>query len=404
MKPIAHADLVALLRPHDPPCVSLHVAVDARDGGGPAAVKLANLARSIRPQVESWPVGAPAPGASAPGAPAETLRVLDEMVHRLSEQPWEPADGAWRAPTRGLALFASPTFSALHRLTSGPADFTAVESAFHARPVLEQHACDMQFHLLAIHKEEVRLFEGCAERLDALPLGDIPATLEQAVGRAWDDSQQGRGFHGSPAAGKGRGTPQAAGVHFHGFGGSDRDEEKERARFLLRIGHGLPRGIGDVGAPPLVVMTTDKMLGSFKKLHPNVQIAEGGIALDPAAKTTEELHARAWAALEPVRARRIATALESIEASIPRARASKDLVTIAQAAVNGRVGVLVLAQGKRDAGRLDEATGDLRLDGPGHDGADVLEQIAAAVLLNRGDVLVAPPEKLRSHAGAIFRY
>ena len=398
MKPIAHSDLVALLRPHDPPCVSLHVAVDARDGAGPAAVKLANVARSIRPRVEAWTDGGGA------GAVEATLRSLDDMVERVSEHPWEPADGAWRAPTRGLALFASPTFSALHRLTSGPPDFAACEAAFHARPVLEQHACDLHFHLLAIHKENVRLFEGCAERLDALPLGDIPGTLEQAVGRAWDDSQQGRGFHGSPASGKGRGAPQAQGVHFHGFGGSDRDEEKERARFLLRVGHGLPRGMGDVGSPPLMVMAVDKILGSFRKLHPNVQIAEGGLAVDPKAMTAEELHARAWAALEPVRARRIAAAIESIEASIPRARASKDLVAIAKAAVSGRIAVLTLAQGKRDAGRLDEATGDLSLDGPGRDGADVLEQLAAAVLLHRGEVLVAPPELLRSHAGAIFRY
>lgn len=400
MKPITHADLMALLRPHDPPCVSLHVPVDGREGAGPASVKIANAVRAVKPRVHAWAGSDDRRRAAA----ARSEALLDDVATRLSEQPWEARDGAWTAPTRGLAIFVSPAYSVVHRLLEPPAESAACDEGFHARPVLDQHASDLHFHLLTIHRDQVRLFDGSAERLDDLPLGDIPANMQQAVGADWDDSHRGTSFHGAPAPGKERGNAQAQGVHPHGFAGGDRDEEKDAARFLLRIGHGLRRGFGDVNGAPLLVMAVDKTLGAFKKLHPNVNLAEGGVAFDPRGRSVEELHARAWEALEPVRARRIAAALEAIEAGIPRQRASKDLVAIAQAAVTGRIATLVLAHGKRDAGRLDPATGDLSLDGPGHHGPDVLEQIAAAVLLSRGEVLAAPAEKLHSHAGAIYRY
>lgn len=364
MKPVSHSDLVALLRPHDPPCISLHVPMDARDGAAAAAVKLANAVRSVRPRLDAL---------DGP-ARAEAGRRLDEMVGRLAEAPWEPSDGAWRAATRGVALFVSPTFSAMHRLAGPPAELSACDAHFHARPVLEQHSADLQYHLLTIHRDEVRLFAGCAERLDALPTGDIPVTQEQAVGVVDEDARGGR------------------------------DEEKDRSRFLMRIGHALPRGIGDAGSPPLVVMAVEKNLGTFRKLHPNIHVAEGGLAVDPRGRTSQDLHSRSWDALQPLREGRVAAAIESIDAALPRARASKDLAVVAKAAVAGRVATLLLAVGRRDAGRLDESTGELRLDGPGHDGPDVLEQVAAAVLLNRGEVLLAPPELLHSHAAALFRY
>lgn len=399
MKPITHSDLLALLRPHDAPCVSLHVAIDGREGSGPAATKLANAVRAARPGLQGWAEGS----AERMALASDTGSRLDFLATRLAEDPWESRDGAFMAPTRGLALFVSPGFSALHRLVTAPQELAACDAAFHAMPVLEQHAADLSFHLLTIHRDQVRLFEGSAERLDDLPLGDIPASLLDATGRVFDDSQQGRSFHGSPASGT-RGNAQATGSHSHGYGGSDRDDEKDVTRFLLRIGHGLRKGVGEANGTPLLVMAIDKKLGAFRKLHPNVHLAEGGVALDPGGRSVEELHARAWAALEPVRERRLAGTLEGIEASLPRQRASKDLVAIAQAAVSGRVATLVLARGKRDAGHLDLVTGDLHLDGPGHQGPDVLEQIAASVLLHRGDVLFASPESLHSHAGAIFRY
>ncbi len=403
MKPVSHAVLVGLVRQHDAPCLTLQVPLEPHDGVASAGTRLANAARSAKAALETW---------SAEG-PDRELRagvvagLMEDLIERIAAAPFDAPDAGWQAPTRGVAVFVTPNFSAVQRLPDPPPEIVACSDAFAVRALLQQATEDLEFQVLAVHREEVRLFEGSQVHLTPLPLGDIPASLALAVGTVFDDSQIGRGFHGAPASGKGRGNAAAAGVHFHGYSDPENEDTKDVTRFLQRVGQGLPRGTGTPSGIPLVLVTLDKKLGLFRKLHPSIHLA-AGVGWDPKGRPEAEIHQRAWEALGDLRAKRVADAIEAVEANLPRGRSCTELSAIGRAAAEGRVATLLLARDRTVSGRFDATTGDVSLDGLAHagpDAHDVLDRLAAATLLHRGEVMVVSADRLgSSHAAAVLRY
>jgi hypothetical protein len=86
---------------------------------------------------------------------------------------------------------------------------------------------------------------------------------------------------------------------------------------------------------------------------------------------------------------------------------SADLSDVARAAVQGRVGTLLLEDGRIVAGRLDRTSGAIQCDNlasPEID--DMLDDLAEVVLATGGSVVVVPAERMPTASGlaAIYRY
>lgn len=111
--------------------------------------------------------------------------------------------------------------------------------------------------------------------------------------------------------------------------------------------------------------------------------------------------------VEPVfaaaRGARVTRLVGDLSAALPHGRGCGNLVTIAEAAVGGRVETLLIEAGRVVRGAIDRPTGSIRFDGRG---ADLVTVVAEIVLEHGGDVLEVPRGVLPtlSGVGAICRY
>ena len=119
------------------------------------------------------------------------------------------------------------------------------------------------------------------------------------------------------------------------------------------------------------------------------------------------LRQRAWHAIEPSYLGRLAALKEEFSAAQPRDLASDDLVTVAKAAVMGRVATVLIDAEREVPGRIDTSTGRVdfakRAD-PEVD--DTLDDLAELVLHAGGRVVVVPAARMPSTTGvaAIYRF
>jgi hypothetical protein len=89
-------------------------------------------------------------------------------------------------------------------------------------------------------------------------------------------------------------------------------------------------------------------------------------------------------------------------------RSSDDLEIVAAAAVEGRVRRLLIARGRSVRGAFDRTTGEVKKRAARENafGDDVLDDLAGAVLVRGGDVLVVEKDRMptRSPVAAVMRW
>ena len=120
----------------------------------------------------------------------------------------------------------------------------------------------------------------------------------------------------------------------------------------------------------------------------------------------EELRAEAWGIFEPLRANRISQALDAFGASRARDLGASDIAEVAHAAVQGRVGRLLLEADRQVWGQLDRTTGGVVFAGePGTAlAADVLDDLAEVVLAFGGEVLLVAKTSMPVTTGVAATY
>jgi hypothetical protein len=396
MRPFDRAQLADLLARHESPCVTICIPTHGRPPESTQdATRFANAVRDARAQVEALPEG--------------KALMRDARVERIFAQLDSVATGEiesngvrsfWNVQGRGLAVFAAPGFFAYHRVPLVLREFTQVGDSFDVRQLVPL-LTDMRFHVLALSRDEVKIYEGTRDALVEAPMRGVPAKLEEAVGSAWDDSHQGRTFHGAPDGSKGRSGGIGAGVHFHGYGGSDREIDKDLVRFYRAVDRAVGEGFSRPSSMPLVLAASQEHQGAYRTIARDHELLSEGIVAEPHSLSREQLHRAAWALLEPHRRAQVDRALDLVGAGVTHGRASTDASEIAHAAVQGRVSHLVLGEGKHAWGRIDRGTGAVSFAGQREPGsADVLDDLAEIVLLNGGQVLLAPPDRVPGTTGA----
>jgi hypothetical protein len=156
---------------------------------------------------------------------------------------------------------------------------------------------------------------------------------------------------------------------------------------------------------PLVVVGLDDNLGEFRKLTQNPQVVEEMISGDPGSFSPDKLRERAWKVMEPRYLARLARLTDDYRTALARQLASPDPAAIAPAAMDGRVGLLLVDADKTVPGRIDRGARTVRtdrLENPEVD--DVLDDLAELVLNTGGEVVVVPHDRMPTETGAAAVY
>lgn len=300
----------------------------------------------------------------------------------------------------GMALFISENFRERYLLPRRFSESVTVAGRFRVKPLLPLLTGDGRYFILALSKDEVRLFIGSRYGIVETGLPDgAPVGIEEAL--RYDQPEKQLQYHtGAPEAGGRRGAM------FHGQGAGADDERNNIRRFFQQLDkylspvfskekmHVVPVGVEYL--PPL-----------YRVVDSSGMLLSGSVNTNPGALGPEELHARTWQLVAPLFAEREEAAREKFHALHGTGLAVTDIAEILAAARDGRVEILFAVEeceiwGVFDSGRymIIPTVGDF----PG--AVDLLDLAVAWTLAGNGDVYVRKLEEmpLPADSASILRY
>lgn len=402
MTPFDRHELSALMASHDGPCVTITMPLHGRPPGSQQdPILYANLVRQVRDILEARP------GGKRDGVLSSILSRLESVGTGVEAQGGANGYSFWNRQGRGLAVFASPDHFAWYQVAIPLREIHVVADSFHVKPLLPLLYDDLRYHVLSVSRDEVKIYEGSAAHIEELDVEGIPKNMWEAVGSEFDDSKQGQSFHGTPSHGKGRGGG-AGGTHFHGYGGSDKHAATDMINFLRELDRCVLERVSQPTRRPLILCALDTHHPVFRQVSHNPFLVPEGIRHSPKGLSAEQIREQAWAIFEPLRDARIDQALDACGAATARGLGANDLAEVANAAVQARVGRLLIEDQRRVWGSLDRTTGAVAYDAePGGDNAaDILDDLAEVVLAFGGEVLLVPKDRMPTSSGvaATFRF
>lgn len=311
----------------------------------------------------------------------------------------------WRHRTEALAVFASPSQFRVYNLQRPVDELVVVAERFHTKPLLRILQSADRFQVLCINREEVQLFEGNRDALDAVELENVPRTLEEALGSETTEAHQTVASYGD-GAGAPR-APHGEPAMYHGQGGRKNERQTDRERFFREVDRAILEHHSRPSGLPLILAALPEHHAPFHDASHNPFLLEDGIECDPGSLSEDELRTEAWRAMKPHYEQRLAKRTEDYRTARAQMSASDDLSDIAAAAVDGRVGVAMIEAGRVVPGRIDRSNGRIEqgeLADPQVN--DLLDELAQLILTRKGEVIIVPSEKMPTESGvaAVYRF
>jgi hypothetical protein len=346
------------------------------------------------------------------------LSEADERLRRRGREPeaidrmLEPArqllnrKSFWLHQEEGLALFLSPRAMREYRCPLTFGELCIVGERYHLKPLLPLLIRDIEFRILALSLNKVRLFVASRHAIEEVALGEIPGRLTEALGSETDEhSLQ---YHtGAPYQ-----SAAPASALYHGQGGGEDDRTDEALRFLRAVDHGLARRFGDRGVP-LVLAGTRENVSRFRRVSDYPRLVAGEVAGNHDESEPHRLLEQAWPLIAPGLQSARQAAEDRWRQLQGTGKTSYDPQEIVREARNGRVDTLFVACDRQVWQRQAASGGEVAPGGEEDAGGDVhrgdqdlLELVARECLAQGATVYALPSDELPDDrpAAAIYRY
>lgn len=345
--------------------------------------------------------------------PGRLKRAVQEATQILAEKGVGPADianllggietigaGLEIEPEHlGLVILRSPDVSR-HFLTHEPLqESVRVGEHFYIKPLLSLREADRNFFILALSQKNIRFFRCDRHDAQEVPLPkSVPKSLEEAMQTRQPDHMLDNRSTAGPSAGSMKGVM---------FGTStDRDAKDEYLwHFFRSVDKGVYQILKDQQVP-LVVAGVEYEVSIYRQVNSYQHLVEDAVYGAPDGMKDEELHKRAFEAVQKAFDKQKESTLAEFE-RLGTLRASTDLREIVKAAFDGRVNELFLARGIERPGVFIERTRKVQLHTqPKPDHVDLINLAAVHTLRNGGQAFLLRPERMphRKEMAAFLRY
>jgi hypothetical protein len=225
------------------------------------------------------------------------------------------------------------------------------------------------------------------------------------LGKARDDREGAHRAYGPDGA---AGVPgQGAGLTRHGTDVKQDAEDRDTEQFFRAVDVAVLKHFSQPSGQPLILAALPQHHHLFRTVSANPSLMDEAIDVYPDALSRDALRERAWQVMLPRYLRRLAGLVESFGAAASSGRGAGDLRGIAEAAVAGRVEMLMIEADRLLPGRIDATNGAITTADLAHPGVDdVLDDLGEIVLKKRGEVVVVPAERMPTNTGAaaIYRF
>jgi hypothetical protein len=310
--------------------------------------------------------------------PAEAGALLAPAKDLIADEPF------WQTAAEGLAVFCAAGFFRAYRLPIRFRERAVVGRRFIIRPLLSLRGGDGALYILALSRNQVRLFEAREHAMREVELRGVPRSLAEALGT--QETPEMLQFHTASPAGAG-----ARPAIYSGGGTGAEDEKTELLRYCRRVSTALHSHLRGRTAP-LLVAAAAPLPTLFREVSRYPYLLDEEIAGNPEHLTPGELHELGWRIVGPRFAEEQRQAAERFRSLLGTGRASSNLAEVVPAARGGRVDILFVSGDAHDgAGDLDE---------------DLLETAAAFTLRNGGTTYEVASAQVPGGGpvAAVFRY
>jgi len=310
----------------------------------------------------------------------------------------------WQHQSDGLAIFLATDFMRIYRLPSNFDELMVIADNFQITPLLPLLVENGQFYILALSQNEIRLFLGTRDTVNAIDLPDVPTSMQEAL--SMDDPEKHLDFH------TGTKNPSTSGgrpAMFHGQGVQADEQDKENIlRYFQLVDKGLSNLLSGITIP-MVLAGVDYLLPIYHQANTYPNLLDNGLEGNPEGLDAKMLHKSAWELVKPGFIKEQKEALEQFKQLHGQKNklASDDLKTVVKAANFGRVDTLIVPSGVQRWGYYDAQKNKVVLEANAKlENEDLLDFAAAHTLFNSGKVFTVQPENLPGDGdlAAIMRY
>jgi hypothetical protein len=375
-KLLTHDFSTALAAHCEPPCLSLYQPTRRHHPGNQQdPLRFRHLVQELEKSLEEK-------------YPADKIRSLLEPFEEL-----ERDHEFWNHTLDGIAVLGAPGFFQVYALQRPVPELAVVADSFHTKPLRRLLQSADRFQVLGLSRHEAKLFEGNRDSLDEIELApDVPRTINEALGEELTEPHQTVASYG--------GTSLGSSMR-HGQGGKKDEVDIDAERFFRAVDQAVLQHHSRPSDLPLLLAALPEYQGIFHQVSKNPFLLDEGIKIHPDALPLDELREQAWQIFEPQYQSRLAKLADEFAFAKSKGLGLDKLQEIAEAAVAGRITILLIEAGREIGGRLDAATGKLQLTDLSHpEGDDLLDDLGEIVASKGGRVVVIPSEQMPTKTGA----
>ncbi|CAN5373723.1 hypothetical protein BH09VER1_BH09VER1_06150 [soil metagenome] len=359
-----------------PPCLSLYQPTHRHHPGNQQdPLRFRHLVQELKQSLEKE-------------YPADKIRSLLEPFEEL-----EHDRDFWNHTLDGIAVLGAPGMFKVYVLPRPVPELAVAADSFHTRPLRRFLQSADRFQVLGLSRHEIKLFEGNRDSLDEIELApDVPRTITEALGDELTEPHQTVASYG--------GTSQGSTMR-HGHGGKKDEVAIDTDRFFRAVDHAILQHHSRLSDLPLMLAALPEHHGLFHQISKNPFLTDEGIKTHPDALPADELREKAWQVFEPQYQSRLAILAEEFALAESKGSGLDELQEIAEAAVAGRISTLLIEAEREIGGRLDAATGRIKMDDLSHpELVDLLDDLGEIVSSKGGKVVVVPSQQMPTKTGA----
>lgn len=322
----------------------------------------------------------------------ETKAFLAPLIELTSEEDF------WNNTAAGLAIFSAPRFTKAVKLAIAPKEFATVADSFHTKPIQYYLQSTERFHVLALNRHDIQLFEGNRHSLVEIDLHEeVPATMTDALGEEITEDHLTVASYGG------------AGSSMHHGHGSKKDEvDIDSERYFREIAESIAAYYSKPLGLPLLLAALPEYHHLFQKVNKNPLLLEEGIKANPKTLSTDKMAEMAWEIMGPEFLRKQEELISRYNQAKSNGLGSEEIKEVAVALVEGRVDTLIIEADRIIASRITnlvtENVQNKDIDNPKVD--DLLDDMSELAMRMGGTVSVLTKDQMPTESGvaAIFRY
>jgi hypothetical protein len=310
----------------------------------------------------------------------------------------------WWHMDQGLAVFLSSSLFLHYKVPVNFIEHVSVNSRFYLKPLLHLLTNKLQYSVLALDLNHIKLYRYTPYNSTEIPLTDIPVNIEDAL--QYDTYEKHMNFHtGIPSSGASRGLSV-----FHASGGgtdSNEREHKERVwNFFIKLESSL-QPLLHREANPLLLVGVDHQLAIYREINKYPHLLPFELHIAPHDLKPVEMHERVKEFMNMQMEKQKLNDIERYQILRPRQLASGNIRQILPAAQAGKIETLFVSDSMHIWGRYHAETGSVHLEEEFTPYNQELTDVATFYTLkNNGYIYNLAPEEMPEPTAiaAIYRY